>query len=90
MKKTKKEGEQVMGDDKPHRVVVEKFGKRRLCRVTAYGEPQSSYTSEQILWVERGEDEYAMPHYKPPFCVLYREEWLMGQDQLQPSKESKR
>lgn len=69
-----------MSEGKPHRAVVEKFGKQKLCRVTAYGELQSRYTPEQILWVERGESLYAMPHYKQPFCVLYREDWLMGKE----------
>jgi hypothetical protein len=78
--------EDPLNECRPYHVVVEKFGKRRVCKVTAYGEPQPSYTSEQILWVERGEDEYAMPHYKPPFCVLYREDWLMGYDTPQSNQ----
>ena len=58
--------------------LVTMFGKWRRCQVTAYGEPQERYSSEQTLWVERGEDEYAIPHYSPPFCVLTREAWLQA------------
>ena len=60
--------------------VVSMFGQTKKCEVTAYGTPQDSYTRDQMLWVERGEDEYARPHYSPPFCVLYREDWLRGEE----------
>lgn len=57
---------------------VSMFGKNKLCAVTAYGVPQDRYTKDQMIWVERGEDEYAIMSYTPPFCVLYREDWLRG------------
>ena len=58
-----------------HVAEVTMFGKTRLCRVQAWGEPHASYPPERTLWVERAEDYYAMPHYKPPFCVLTKEAW---------------
>jgi hypothetical protein len=60
--------------------IVSMFGRRKLCKVTACGEKQKEYSKDQILWVERGEDEYARPHYKAPFCVLYRKDWLRGEE----------
>ena len=61
-----------------HLATVTMFNTRKTCFVVGYGEPQGEYTPSQTLWVERGEDEYAIPHYKPPFCVLYRQDWLRG------------
>lgn len=58
--------------------VVSMFGMKKRCAVTAHGEPQASYDKQHTLWVERCEDEYAIPSYKPPFCVLYRKDWLQG------------
>jgi hypothetical protein len=60
--------------------IVSMFGRRKRCEVTAYGEQQTEYRPDRMLWVERGEDEYARPHYEPPFCVLYREDWLRGEE----------
>lgn len=58
--------------------LVTMFGEKRICAVTAIGEPQAAYSREKTLWVERAEDEYATPHYKPPFCILDRWDWLRG------------
>lgn len=58
--------------------LVTMFGEQRICVVTAVGEPQSAYSREKTLWVERAEDEYAIQHYKPPFCILDQRDWLRG------------
>lgn len=58
--------------------IVTMFNQRRWCDVTAYGLPQAEYGRKQMLWVERGEDEYAIPSMVEPFCVLYRADWLSG------------
>ena len=58
--------------------IVTMFGMRKTCKVTAYGIPQAEYAKSQMLWIERGEDEYAIPGMTPPFCVLQREDWLRG------------
>ena len=60
--------------------VVNMFNKYRECIVEAYGEPQNNYEKNSVLWVERGEDMYAQPHYKEPYCILTRENWLNGTD----------
>ena len=58
--------------------VVTMFGKRRRCKVRAYGAPQAEYPKDRMLWVERGEDEYAIPGMVRPFCVLDRTDWIRG------------
>jgi hypothetical protein len=63
------------------KAIVEMFGRLKLCMVTAVGEQQDRYQPHKTLWVERGEDEYAIPHYKEPFCILYRQDWIRGEDQ---------
>lgn len=60
--------------------IVSMFGRSKRCEVTAYGEQQKEYRKDQVLWIERGEDEYARQHFKAPFCVLYREDWLRGEE----------
>jgi hypothetical protein len=60
--------------------IVSMFGQRKRCEVTAHGDPKKEYTSKQTLWIEREEDYYAMSHYKPPFCVLHRRDWLRGKE----------
>jgi hypothetical protein len=64
----------------PCYAIVSMLGKRRKCKVTAYGKQKEEYDQPNILWVERGEDEYGIPPWNPPFCVLYREDWLRGVD----------
>ena len=64
---------------KEHYAQVEMFNQKRICKVRAYGEPQSEYDKKHTLWVERGEDWYAFNHYVPPFCVLERQEWLRAE-----------
>ena len=63
-----------------HTSIVTMFGKRRRCRVVAYGARLDEYTPDQTLWIERSEDQYAIPHYREPFCLLYREHWMRGED----------
>jgi hypothetical protein len=54
------------------------FDRWKTCRVEAFGEPQQRYEKHQTLWIERGEDMYAMDQYKLPFCILQRQDWLRG------------
>jgi hypothetical protein len=61
-----------------HKAIVSMFQDRLVCWVTAYGEKLEEYSKDQILWVERGEDMYAQPHYKEPYCILYRRDWMSG------------
>lgn len=58
--------------------VVPMFGRRKSCKVTAFGYPQPEYRKDKTLWVERAEDLYAQPHYQEPYCVLRREDWIQG------------
>jgi hypothetical protein len=58
--------------------VVTMFGQRRRCKVRAYGVPQAEYPKDRMLWVERAEDEYAIPRMVRPFCVLDRSDWIRG------------
>ena len=58
--------------------VVEMFDKKKLCFVEHFGFPMKEYPKSKTLWVERGEDLYAQAHYKQPYCILTREEWLRG------------
>lgn len=59
---------------------VTMFDRWRTCKVEAFGEPQKRYAKHQTLWIERGEDMYAASHYKFPFCILQRNDWLRGTD----------
>lgn len=54
----------------PHEAFVMVFAKWVKCNVIAYGEPQSRYNPEDTLFCSRGEDYYAISHYKPPFCTV--------------------
>mgnify|MGYP000608996374 CR=1 FL=1 len=67
-------------DETPGIAVVTMFGKRKKCGVTRYGTPKEEYLKSEMLWVERGEDEYGIPNMKPPFCVLRREDWMSGEE----------
>lgn len=58
--------------------VVPMFGRRKICRVTAFGVPQPEYNKDQTLWVERPEDMYAQSHYQEPYCILNRKDWING------------
>ena len=63
--------------------LVTMFGKWRKCEVKPYGTPLERYEKDQTLWVESGDDLYAMSHYREPFCVLTRESWLQsGRDEI--------
>lgn len=57
---------------------VTKFNKSRLCKVEMFGAPQRRYSPDQTLWVERAEDLYGQSHYKEPYCILDREDFLKG------------
>lgn len=62
-----------------HTAIVAMFDRKKTCVVTAFGDPQQEYSKEKTLWVERGEDMYAFPHYKEPFCILNRNDWMRGE-----------
>lgn len=59
--------------------VVTMFRKTKRCTVYAYGTPRSSYRQDQVLYVERAEDEYGASSMSEPFCVLYKEDWKRGE-----------
>lgn len=63
-----------------HKAVVTLFNKKALCWIYAYGDLQNEYSRDRILFIERGEDIYAQSHYKEPYCVLYRRDWMNGKD----------
>lgn len=59
-------------------IKLSKFGRTKMCKAHAYGNVLFQYRDDQILWVERSEDEYAiMPLKKKgqPFCVVYSSDW---------------
>jgi len=56
--------------------MIKLFNKEVLCRVEIVGEPKENYSRYEVLWVERGEDEYARDKFGEQYCVLYREDWL--------------
>jgi hypothetical protein len=58
--------------------IVPMFGRRKRCLVEMHGPALEEYMPEQRLWVERAEDEYAIPGMKIPFCVLRRDDWIRG------------
>jgi len=60
------------------KAIVTMFGRRRICDVIAHGCVRQEYSKKQTVWIERAEDEYALMRQKPPFCILYRENWLKG------------
>jgi hypothetical protein len=63
---------------------VKVFNQVRLCEVEVHNELQPEYVYQdldEVFWVERGEDEYGLPHYEKkttPWVKLYRRDWLRG------------
>lgn len=64
---------------------VRMFDKVRLCHVTltelAMTKPLDYiFEGDELLWVERGEDEYAWPHYENRVAArVGRPYWLAGE-----------
>lgn len=66
-------------------VLVKMFGDTLTVPCTIYGEKLDLYEKDSILWIERGEEWYALDHYirkNKPFCILQREDFLMARADL--------
>ena len=58
------------------------FGRTRLVKATPHN-MQEDETHEKTLWVERGEDMYALssPEFKgKKVAIVYREDWVRAKD----------
>ena len=71
--------------EQEHFAEVEMFGRELTCKVIAVGKPMDKYPRNRTLWIERAEDEYAKPYYVPPFCLLYRDDWLKARKLFEAS-----
>ena len=66
------------------KTVVKMFGESRLCKAEVYDGDKGLCSSEswdELLWVERGEDMYALlsPQLRnKKVLVVKREDWLRG------------
>lgn len=66
--------------------MVERFGKIKYCKVLlndrsikVNNPPDMIFRGDQILWIDRVEDEYGTHHYKDRCAVkLYRKDFIRG------------
>lgn len=66
------------------KILYTAFGKTKLVRATPHNMTEDE-TPEEILWVERGEDEYALmsPQYKnKKVAIVYRQDWLRAKEEV--------
>lgn len=62
--------------DNRHKLLVNMFGEPRLCECVLHNMSPAD-DPDEIVWVERPEDLYALSHYNDKrIAILRREEWL--------------
>ncbi len=64
------------------KILYTAFGKTKLVRATPHNMKETD-TPDEILWIERAEDEYALitaTLKAKKIAVVYREDWLRAKE----------